>query len=696
MTNTYIALDEAATLEGVTYRAMLMRIRRDGSIQIKTESNPNGGKEKVLVSMTSLSQQAKRRYKAQIAADQKVDGQVPWYVYCPLNWYKQKYEEHFFEAVALCKDIERYMNKEIDMKTEAFKKHLAAKYEVSTKTIQRKISSYTEACAWATRHELETGENYGHYKLMAVAREPKEDKTFPTLSEEVEAYLDNAYYATLAAQNQISRALLYDQLLDIATDRGWKVPSYDTVNRYLNYLDEVDGQGVKDYIAKGKRFWKNKYMIKRLRDTGSLQVLEILVGDAHTFDCWVSIERGNGKMQAIRPYLVAWIDMKSRALVGWAICECPDARVIKESLMHVIYPKKDKQLPYGVPKYLLIDNGKDFTAQTLTGRARTERFTLDDDAQGYIRCIGIEDDMRSIPYQPWSKAQVERFFRTVCERFTKLMESYTGTLTGSKTNAKVYKNIEKMLEDGTLMPIEEFAEHFKKWVIEKYHPRKHQGLIVQGEETPSPIAVFNSADKYFKAAPPMSVTLSLMMEGIQRKIHNSGIQITFGGKKFIYQKAELGNHNGSWVQVKYDPHNITSVKVYTVEGKPICDAYCYELEQIHPKLSSDALIEHLKDQKSQERDTKQKVAYRQASLEERKQFDFDKAGRKNIITELDASPQKITALPVSEQYRADQKVKREKVKEDLSLTSSKIIEQSQNTESKYLQQKANEAFAKLG
>ena len=699
MTETYIPLDSAATFEGLSYRAMLMRIHRDENIKTKKEMNPNGGKEKILVSLSALSSQAKRKYKAQLAANSKMSAEhTPWYVYCPLNWYRQKYEEHFFEAAEIAKDIEKFVNKEIDMKTEAFKKAMAEKYNVSTKTIQRKIAAYIEADAWAKKQELETGENYGHYKLLAVAREPKEDNNFPTLSEEVKIYLENTYYSDLAAQNMLSTSMIYDQLVDKAETHDWKIPSYDTVNRYINYLVKMDGKGTREYIARGKRYWKNQYMIKLRRNTGDLQVLEILVGDAHTFDCWVSVERGNGKKQAVKPYLVAWIDMKSRALVGWAICECPNARVIKESLMHAIYPKKDKELPYGVPKYLLIDNGKDFTAQTLTGRPRTERFTLDDDAKGFIRCIGIEDDIRSIPYQPWSKAEVERFFGTVCGRFTKLMESYTGTLTGSKTSGKVYKDIKGMLEQDKLMSIEQFADEFKKWIINKYHTRKHQGLLEQGEEVPAPISVFNNAEKYFKAAPPMAVTLSLMMEGIVRTIRRAGVQLTFGGQRYIYQNAELGNHEGEKVQIKYDPENITGVKVYTLEGKPICEADCYELLQLHPKLSCDALLEHFKNQKRQERETKEKIAYRKASAQEREEmgFSFDKAGKKVITTELDSTPQKVTALPTSERYKADKKAQREAEKEDLSLTTSKIIEESQKATSSYLQQKADEVFSKLG
>ena len=57
--------------------------------------------------------------------------------------------------------------------------------------------------------------------------------------------------------------------------------------------------------AKGDRAWKNKRMVKALRDTRSLQVMEVLLGDEHTFDCWVSYKLPNGKVTAIKPKLVA-------------------------------------------------------------------------------------------------------------------------------------------------------------------------------------------------------------------------------------------------------------------------------------------------------------------------------------------------------------------------------------------------------
>lgn len=695
MQEVYITLDEAAILEGITYKGITSRIARNpNKFKTRTEQNQGGGRERVLLSINSLSVQARRKYRTQQDCSKKSDeNEIPWYVYTDMNWYKEKYPENFFEAVEIANYIQKYLNKELEMKAGEFKEYLAKMYNVSAKTIQRKVSDYIAADAVAIEQELKTGENYGHYRILACARKPKEDNTFPSLSEEVKVFIENTYYDEVFCRNLNSVVNLYEDLTDMAEDKGWKVPSYDTVLRYINFLKEQDGEGVRALAARGLRYWRNQYMIKSRRNTGGLMPLEIVQGDAHTFDCWVKVKRANGSYNAIRPILVAWVDMRTRCLMGWVICECPNANIIKQSIINMIYPKKNKELPYGVPKYLLIDNGKDFTAQALTGRPRTERFTFDEDTKGFFRCVGILDDMRSIPYQPWSKGQVERLFGRICGQFTKRIASYTGTLTGSKTAAKVQKDIKKMLEKDELLSLEEFSELFEKWVVEKYHVKKHQGLIEQGENIPAPISTFNSVEKYFMAPPPIEVAMAMLMEGSTRVIRRSGIQITFGGKAVQYQNELLANHEGETIQFKYNPNDITRVKIYDLKGNTICDAVSHELLLIAPKLSAEGFLEHLKDQKRLETRTKKTLKYRRLSLEERQEIDYEEAGKKVVAPELDPAAQKVSAIITNNRFLEDRKNKKETSEDELTHTT---IKEGAKIQNEYWKRKADEVFSQLG
>ena len=95
-------------------------------------------------------------------------------------------------------------------------------------------------------------------------------------------------------------------------------------------------------------------------------------------------------------------------------------QTLKESLVKMLYSH-----PGGVPHILHVDNGKDYTAKTMTGQSRKKRnieFEFDAETVGFYQSIGIEEVGRSLPYQPWDKP-IERFFSTVCSKFSKWFES---------------------------------------------------------------------------------------------------------------------------------------------------------------------------------------------------------------------------------------------------------------------------------
>lgn len=63
------------------------------------------------------------------------------------------------------------------------------------------------------------------------------------------------------------------------------------------------------------------------------------------------------------------------------------------------------------------------------------------------------------------------------------MTSYTGTLTGLKTSDKVSKDIQKMLEAGKLLTLEEFYQKWNEWLHTKYEHTVHSGLKNRASRT---------------------------------------------------------------------------------------------------------------------------------------------------------------------------------------------------------------------
>lgn len=129
----------------------------------------------------------------------------------------------------------------------------------------------------------------------------------------------------------------------------------------------------------------------------------------------------------------------------------------------------------------------------------------------------------------------------MCNKFTRWMKSYTGTLTGSKTSDKVDKDIKRMLERGELLTLEEFYEKWHEWLTTVYMHTEHSGLKKMGETYKKPYDCFMNEDRYFKAAPPKSYATMLMMKSENVLVRNIGIT-KWGYEYRSAKKSERGRN----------------------------------------------------------------------------------------------------------------------------------------------------------
>lgn len=655
MIDIYVTLEEAAELESLEYHTIVMRIQRGGLYKTKKIADTiNGGRERVLVSLSSLSAKARRLYRER----QKVDvnkcneldaDSMPWYCAVEWGWYKEHYNRHYQQAIAMAKHVKDCVDYVGKDKTEYIRDY-AVELGISERTLQRRIKDYTEASAWAI--ELgKDGKNYEYIRVLALCPKPRESKGRIALNAEMKALIENIWFDPDFAMNLCKYAKLYRMFMEQAELKGWEtenLPSYDTVIRYIKDI-RYTTDNARVLVSKGLREFKRTSMVKARRDLTTLKVMELVVADTHTFDCFVEVTSANGKKRAVKPCLVGFMDMRSRALVGWSICEIPNAQIIKETLIHMVMEKKNKANPFsGVPRILLIDNGKDYTAECLTGRSRKIRVSIDEDTKGFYTEMGIEKDMRSLPYQAWTKGQIERFFGGVCEDFTKGIKSYTGTLTGSTTGAKVKKDIKRMFERGELQSIEDFAASFEYWVLNVYSKRKHSGLKEQKEKYLTPAEVYTNEERYYKPAPPMDYLERIAMVKEHKKVYATGIKLLgceyMAEELFSYINAQKG------VTIRYMPGDVRTIKVYDAQtDRFICEARNATILNPLAPISDKTLESHIKAQKRQERAAREIIAMGQLSYEKRMTVEaMENKDKAVVLPELANGKQKAVALPVKD------------------------------------------------
>lgn len=683
MPDVFITMKEAAEFEGVKYGTFAQRIARNPK-QYKTRTQPqeNGGKEQVLVSVDSLTAKGRKAWRAA----QKIDGRdvviekrtesAPWYVGVDLNHYTEQHKKAFYEAVELAARVQDFIDYDGPDRT-AYAERYALGLGVSLPTLYRYVDNILKANAWALKMEKEDGQSRDYFRALSLCRKPKVTATFPSLTDEQKALIENIWFDRRFAANLGTIEMLYEKFEEVAEGRGWEsYPSIKTVARYIKHLMDKPGAESARYLAaNGVREWKNKKMLKGRRDATSLKVMEYVVGDEHTFDFWVQWVAPNGKVKAVRPKLVAWMDMRSRAIVGDVACVNANGDTLKESLVKMLYSH-----PGGVPHILHVDNGKDYTKKELTGQSRKKRnidFAFDAETVGFYQSIGIEEVGRSLPYQPWDKP-IERFFSTVCSKFSKWFESYTGTLTGSKTYAKRQKDVDGMLERGELLTMEEFFEAWTKWKNEKYHTREHRGLKDAGEKWITPISLFENGERYEKAAPPREYVAMLLMKADTARVYNYGIT-KFG---VTYADSELGKYIGQHVGIKWDIDDVTKLYVYDKEGRKICEAVAPELLAFGPHCSQATLEAHMKAQKQQLKNVREALEDFTTPYELRVEQGrpSDAVGKLDLTIKAERSP-KVIALPNDKEYRAE------------AAASRKAGKKTSGDE--FLGKKADDALARL-
>ena len=228
----------------------------------------------------------------------------------------------------------------------------------------------------------------------------------------------------LRAGGQSLRAC-HDEAAKLAVARGTPVPTYKTVQRWL---DREVSRPVRILARRGVDALRAAYPPQR-RDKTALHAMEAVNGDVHRFDVFVRWPGGPGQPdQVIRPQMVAFQDVHSGMLVAWRVDRTPNAHTTKLAIGDMVER-------YGIPGHVTLDNGREFAAKEITGGAPNRyRFRVrEDDMPGLLTQLGCQIHWAQ-PYSGQSKP-IERAFRDLCDRVSKDIR-LEGAYTGNSPTAK--------------------------------------------------------------------------------------------------------------------------------------------------------------------------------------------------------------------------------------------------------------------
>lgn len=227
------------------------------------------------------------------------------------------------------------------------------------------------------------------------------------------------YYKSLyLSDGRPSSVLCWKMTLGYAAQKGIpaaQVPSHSAFHRRLT--KEIPEQAV--YTAReGEKAANRKYGYYIKRHYDNMVSGECWISDHAQVDIACSYIDG-GKTKVGFPWITTWRDFKSGLWVGW------DLHMESPNSDHIFISFYRGALKHGIPKYLYLDNGKDYRVRDFAGGRKHYRLEVDESrATSLTAALGITT-IFAWPYNAQAKS-IERDFLRQKEWFSKNAPGFRG------------------------------------------------------------------------------------------------------------------------------------------------------------------------------------------------------------------------------------------------------------------------------
>ncbi|MBO6180644.1 Mu transposase C-terminal domain-containing protein [bacterium] len=320
-------------------------------------------------------------------------------------------------------------------------------------------------------------------------------------------------------------------------------PSHMTFKRRLE--KEVPASSI--YLArKGMSAWNRKYGGYIERDYSNIKCGEVWVSDHAQID--IACFDADGKV--VFPWVTAWRDYKSGKWLGWSLqCGSPNSDRIFQTFYYAASE-------YGLPKDVIIDNGKDYRSNDFAGGRGTIKIETNQ-----IKTRSMLDELNvkvhfALPYNAQTKP-IERDFLKIKEKLSKHCIGYRG--------GNVVERPEKLAEEikkGKVLNFDRFKKVFDLYIVDVFNKMDSDGKNLNGkcpdelfnEEFKEKIVTTKDALKLFCTRTSRNFTIG------RNGIKDKGLGITYWNDWMI-------SYTGTKVYLRRDPQNYKEAWVFKAENE---------------------------------------------------------------------------------------------------------------------------------
>lgn len=302
----------------------------------------------------------------------------------------------------------------------------------------------------------------------------------------------------------------------------------------------------------------------KLRDTSNLAPNDVWLIDGHTVKAKV---RHPDHGAPFAPELTICIDAFTRRITGWSANLSENVRAVGDALRHGVGQ-------WGVPAILYGDNGAGETAKQ-----------MDCPIDGFCARLGVTHKT-GIPGKPQGHGIVERVHQTLGVNIARQFATYQGRDVDGGTFRKVAAELAKeqravrraektgevVVLNAKVPTWEQFIAAVEKAVHEYNTEHRHRSLPKRADGkhmTPAEYwaQTYNRDEQQLLSQAELR---EMFMPAVLRTAQRG--QVKFFNQTYAAPELMRRDVDGHEVSVRYDIHDPSFVRVYTLAGEYVCDA----------------------------------------------------------------------------------------------------------------------------
>ncbi len=354
----------------------------------------------------------------------------------------------------------------------------------------------------------------------------------------------------------------YFRLKRMGEERGWTVPSKKALT---NRLDREIKKTVQVLLREGHDALQRMFAPQE-RDRSIFHALEGVQSDGHTMDCWVKWHDGT----IIRPTILAISDLYSNKILAYRVDKSESTTAVRLAFY-------DLFREWGIPDFVLFDNGRSFASKQITGgQSGRNRFKeKNGENEGILTTLGVKVHWATVRHG--QAKPIERTFREISD-YIAADPQFAGSYAGkSPTRKPAYKHDPR----DKSVPFEIFMSVFEQGIIDLNARGGRRTGVCAGKFSFDQVYEASYAKSLIKKASEAQLHMAMMAsEKVTARKPDGAVYLL----KNRFWSEFMVEHIGARVTLRYDPEDAhAGVHVYDHNGAFLGTAECKEKVGFHSK-----------------------------------------------------------------------------------------------------------------